>query len=315
MNRTEGKIDVIFIGGMPRCGSTLLGNILGSMRGHVHLGEVFYLWKDISKNNYLCSCGEVIQNCKLYSKVHDRLKENYGKNRISGFGKLRNSWSSTYKTVTNLILQKGLSKDQKRYTRALADVYKAASEVSRSDVVVDSSKFLADASLLLRSPLFNVTVLHLIRDPRGVANSWMKKKERRDSIGENSESQLPVYSPLYTTLKWAQWNLSYEMASMMYENFVRVKYENICSRPEREIRRIARYKKKNTQHKKNVRNVVKDGKAKISDSHAVRGNPDKMKCGWINIKEDKGWKKSMSQKRKIMIEISLYPLMKKYGYE
>jgi hypothetical protein len=316
MNRTEGKIDVIFIGGMPRCGSTLLGNIIGSMEGHIHLGEVFYLWNDISKNNYLCSCGEVIQKCKLYSKVYDRLKENYGENRISGFGGLRNSWSSTYETVIDLILQKDLSRDQKRYTRALADVYRTAAEVSRSDVVVDSSKFLADASLLLRSPLFNVTVLHLVRDPRGVANSWMKKKERRDSIGENSESQLPVYSPLYTIFKWAQWNLSYEIASIMYEKFIQVKYENICLEPKREIKRIEKfYNKKTYEMKKNVRKVIKDGKAKIGSSHAVRGNPDKMEDGWINIKEDKSWKESTSGKIKKIVKISLLPLMKKYNYE
>ena len=61
------------------------------------------------------------------------------------------------------------------YCSRLAKWYNAIREVSGCSVIVDSTKGPPSATLLRLVPSIELSVIHLVRDSRGVAFSWQKK--------------------------------------------------------------------------------------------------------------------------------------------
>ena len=59
---TRDGVDVVFIGGASRTGSTLLSLLLGSLPGHFAAGEMRYLWLRGLQANQLCGCGEPLSS-------------------------------------------------------------------------------------------------------------------------------------------------------------------------------------------------------------------------------------------------------------
>ncbi len=62
-------VDVLYIGGCQRSGSTLLDRMLGQTHGHVSAGEVTHLWARGLSANDLCGCGERFADCPFWTEV------------------------------------------------------------------------------------------------------------------------------------------------------------------------------------------------------------------------------------------------------
>src|SRR3712207_9390131 len=69
-------------------------------------------------------------------------------------------------------------------------LYEAIGTVTESRVIVDSSKEPAHGFAMSMVPNLDFYVLHLIRDPRAAAYSWLKKKPQPDSRSEEHTSEL-----------------------------------------------------------------------------------------------------------------------------
>ena len=72
-----------------------------------------------------------------------------------------------------------LGADAEWYLEISSGVYQAASAES-GGVLVDSSKLVGFGYLLQRIPAIDLHVVHLVRDPRGVAHSWSLSRDRDD---------------------------------------------------------------------------------------------------------------------------------------
>ena len=46
---------VLYVGGLPRSGSTLLDLLLHQLPGHVGVGEIYYLWNDSLLHDAPCA--------------------------------------------------------------------------------------------------------------------------------------------------------------------------------------------------------------------------------------------------------------------
>ena len=91
---------------------------------------------------------------------------------------------------------------QAAYTAALRRLYEAFHDVGHAGIIVDSSKDVSTLYLLTQMADVRLRLLHLVRDSRAVAYSWMKRIVRPDIVGR--EEYMPTFSPgkaclLYTS--------------------------------------------------------------------------------------------------------------------
>jgi hypothetical protein len=68
------KIDVIYVAGCGRSGSTLLDAVLGAHPAVVSVGEVWYhaRWQ---ANNFACTCGAPFNACEFWQAVAAKLHQ------------------------------------------------------------------------------------------------------------------------------------------------------------------------------------------------------------------------------------------------
>ena len=82
-------VDVLYVGGCQRSGSTLLDRMLGQTQGHISAGEITHLWARGVGANDLCGCGERFADCPFWSEVG-----RVGVRRMGGLGCPRNAGSA-----------------------------------------------------------------------------------------------------------------------------------------------------------------------------------------------------------------------------
>ena len=170
-------------------GSTLLTFLLAT---HTKIGTIGELKAtahgDVEK--YYCSCGELIRQCAFWQQVSRELARNNIPFDIADFGTHFQCDSSkfadrilragvhglTFETLRKLGLK--ISPTARRNYKKILDKNKAVIDavlkLQQADVFLDASKDPIRLKYLSDSGCWNVKVIFLIRDGRGVANSYMK---------------------------------------------------------------------------------------------------------------------------------------------
>lgn len=214
----QQKIPVIHVVGAGHSGSTLLDLIMDSHSQIVGVGEMSHFYRSWRMGNW-CSCGYRLQDCSFWNtaiqgtdyQALDRMHQN----KYSFFLGRTDGFYYGAERKENEV-------DTERYTKALADVYRRLMEQTGASVVFDSSKSPERAWLLMNSDLFDVYVLHLVRDGRGVLYSHTK----------HGRAALPYI------ISWVRRNIRATIvrrrASRSHRFFVR--YEDFVHSPERLIR-------------------------------------------------------------------------------
>jgi hypothetical protein len=161
---------VLFIAGWGRSGSTILSSILGQIDGMFDAGEIHNIWHDRP-----CSCGVPFSQCALWGAVFDE-----------AFGSIREIDGAHVVGLAHRVQTMGvltsrfpgrrdaLMAAQIEYVALLARLYRAIRKVTGCSTIVDASKKPGHGFVLANMSGIDLSVLHLVRDPRGVAHSWMK---------------------------------------------------------------------------------------------------------------------------------------------
>ncbi len=194
------RLPLIYIAGSSYSGSTLMDLLLGSHPGIESLGEA----KKIATVQLpdggaaaTCNCGDPVSSCAFWQTV------------LPG----------------NIIFR---ADDPE----ANADLCRRALSFRGRQVVLDNSKNIGRALMLQRSGLFDLHVLHMVRDSRAVVFSHRRKAERR------AHDQGYRLAP--TARQWERLNrrLARAFRSRAGTGYVRVRYEDLVDRPEEEVRRV-----------------------------------------------------------------------------
>ncbi|MDQ4107038.1 MAG: hypothetical protein M3157_07715 [Actinomycetota bacterium] len=206
----SGRTKVLYIVGLGRSGSTILSNSLGQIDRFFSAGEICYLWKHNFIENRLCGCGRPFHECPVWTKVVERAfggPDGVDARRMIG---LQRSGARTRHIPLMLTGSRGTETLANRLDGWLAytgRLYEALRAVTDSRVIVDSSKEPAYGYALGLVPGIDLRVLHLVRDPRAAAYSWMKKKPQPDS--EDLEF-MHRFSPTKSAVLWDAWNAAAE---------------------------------------------------------------------------------------------------------
>ncbi len=297
----DRKIKVVYIAGEGRSGSTLLERILGQHPRIFAAGELKHIWERSFIENQLCSCGKAFNDCPVWQGIVESFLEKRGKlepqSVIEAFKKTSR--------IRHYILGKNLKNRYSEFINDIyTDLYRSILENTKKEFVIDASKHPVFAHILAQNKRINLYIIHLIRDVRGVAYSWTKKKERPEIT--HRKEYMPQYSVLRTALSW---NIVNKIALDLKDNptikYIRIFYEELVSDPKGTLEKIY----KGLEIDSNFDDLFLDDETLVlKTNHTVSGNPFRFKVGRIRLSPDVEWKSKLPFYKKILINLLSYPI-------
>jgi hypothetical protein len=283
----------VYVAGLDRSGSTLLGSLLTARAGAFYCGELYLLWRRIL-DGARCECGAELSSCEIWADVAVGVGRELGMRPADAAARLdrmRRPVPDVRRprpTAADVALRRATERSIERVTGAT--------------VVVDSSKHpevLATAVPRDR-PLL---VVHLVRDPRAVAYSSLRAKADPSSPG----TVLPRRAAWRTAVLWNRTNLLTEAvvrearrrgdhtASML------VTYEALAAAPDTLIDELGR-------------SLAPGGPGPDRGwHHAVAANPS-LYDGPRPVVADRRWEQGLSRKDSAVASVLTAPLLGRYGY-
>ena len=198
----ENAIDVLFISGSGRSGSTLLEQTLNQTGVFASIGELRHIWYKDFFGGELCSCGENLKDCPFWSAVMNQAFGGEDQINFKEMIAFRNAVDRVRYIPRMIWPDKSTEYHQKllQYQAILLKLYRAIKEISGKAVVIDASKDISSLYMLRMMPELKLHVLHLVRDSRAVAFSWQRKKPRADLVGRTG--YMITYNPVETAWQW-----------------------------------------------------------------------------------------------------------------
>ena len=300
---------VLYLAGVGRTGSTLLGQTLGYIPGAIFVGELSQFWHRFASSE-LCSCGQALPDCQFWSTV---ISEGFGELKAEDariLGELE--WRLRLRqSISSLLPMRRKTTIPKRF-QAIADararLYCSIASVAQADWVVDSGKDPWIGAIIGRLCKGNFGAVHIVRDPRGVAFSWAKL------VKSDSEPGFMLRRhPAKVATSWLVRNLVIQFTLRHLSAFyVRVRYEDLATDPEAVVREIA--------HPMGIRAdlfPVKESREGLRyDLHWVAGNPGVRQSSRspLKIKLDEEWRDRLPQVQRWLVTIICGALLPFYGY-
>ncbi len=302
-------VKVLYILGSSRSGSTVLANILGEFDGFLSAGEVRFLWERVLQGRR-CGCGLPVAECDLWASVLG--EERHDLRAVGAVAELQREVLRIHKGPLLLRQAPGKllgSRPLARYVEAVADVYERLASITGAGVIVDSSKRPTNGAILRLVRGVEPYFLHLVRDPRAVAYSNLRRKRNPDSEGY---AEMPTATVRYSALHWAVMNLAAEDVCRCYgrERSVYVRYEDFMARPEPTIDRIVHFVGEHAS----TTPFVDARTVNIGTHHTVSGNADRFTTGRVVIAEDSEWKQRMNPRDRLTATALTLPLLRRFGY-
>jgi hypothetical protein len=328
--KMEPKINYIYILGASHSGSTLLAMLLNAHPDIATIGETSRGGMG-EVNTYRCSCGKLIKDCLFWRNITNRLQSEFSDFSLSNFGTKFEYPSSR---VVNRILQfehRGPVLEALRDTalkfspgwrRARQEValhcYGLASVVlaeSNARIFVDSSKLAHRLKFLLHIPEFNIKVIHLIRDGRAVALTYMRQDEFADSKepslrrggrgmkAEHTSNSLPMKKAADEWRRCLR-SAKFILAILDKSRWIEVCYENLCRDTENTLKRIFEFLDLDPQKRlKDFRSV----------EHHIVGNGMRLDTT-PNIQLDERWRSVLTENDLHIFNRVTGKMNRKYGY-
>lgn len=282
------RLPLVYVASIGRSGSTLLELLLDAHPRLTTTGEL-HLWPHELRGEHRlpCACGLPVPDCPFWTELRrredpllapepriDAFRESYLGGRT-----LRLPMLGQFRPAARLPRQAAVyGENSARVFRAFADVAEEWTG-ERPGWLVDASKDPYRLLWLLRSGRFDVTVLHVVRDPRGFVNSESK----------NDGARGPALRAL-AVRKAGAWAVQNELirraasAAGPGARYLAVPYERLASDPVRMLREV--WAAIGCEPDDSVVDRFRERRF-----HAMGGNP--MRHDDRGIRLDEAWRRSL----------------------
>ncbi|MEV0029633.1 hypothetical protein [Nocardia sp. NPDC050793] len=292
------KPSVLYITGMMRSGSTLVGNILNEVPGVVHVGELHYLWKNLGMatgSNAQCGCGAPGAECEFWAPILDHsidlglsaavVAEQHRHTRVR-HTPARLARPTPTRAVPELVEQR-------------IALYRAIHRRTGGSIIVDSSKVPTEPLVFGLGGDIDFRVLHIVRSPHDTVESYRKPK-----------SYIRRVSPLRTLGYWTSFNIAAEMVMLRSDiPGMRIRYEDFIRNPQRGIERILEFMDLPVESP-----ISGDRSVSFGVNHTITGNPDRFRRGAVEIKSGSAPKTVPEHIRRALSMALVAPVALRYGY-
>jgi len=278
------KIKIVYLTGFWYSGATILGRCLKTSDQAIYVGEIRDYWKKGFRKNEQCSCGANFNDCAFWKEVTEEYLKSFPSINIEKVTKDLFELESTKNYLQLRKFIKGKANDHinsllQNYVLHTEKLYEAIAKVSGKNIIIDSSRLPGRLLAISSSSKLIVIPIYLIRDPRGVINSLIRKDIR--NYGKNKHSILKHIMI---------WNIKNLMSLNPLKTLDKLKIILNCT----------------------LNYLVENGGVcfNLESGHVFTGNRSRNESGKITISEDNKWKRELSLPKKIMITISAIPLLK-----
>lgn len=272
---------LVYLLGAGRSGTTLLATILNAHPRIQTLGEM-HQFLDFAIEDKPCSCGREVSQCSYWGPI------------ISGLGATKEALvelaryaevCEKHRHIPGLLFRKGLNH---RYSTIQAKIFKTIATHTQKPVLLDSSKYLARYLLLSRNREIEIRGIYVVRDVRGLIDSFSKKVQT---------SRSPLSAIVYYLLI----NFFGEILYRTDNRIVKIRYEDVMEHPGEYLNRLYAH--------------ALDKKAeaiRLPESydipHIVGGN--RMKTSkQVRILKDERWKTTMPRWQQLIYYFLAFPVM------
>jgi hypothetical protein len=309
--RGETLMKVLYIVGVGRSGSTLLERMLGAVPGSVNAGEVNAIFSRVATEDQRCGCGTPFSSCPFWTAVGEEAFG--GWSSVTGRMSLLQPRLVRQRFVPRLVT--GLAgeaylRDLDEYLDAHRRLYRAIAAVSGAEVVVDASKSTAQLFALRRIEDLDLRVLNLVRDSRGVANSWNKtgvsKPQSRDG------AMMGTYAPHRLAVLWAALQLESAVLGAAAPHAARVRYEDLVAHPRPTLEEALRGV--GLAPAQGALAHVGESSVTLDPSHGVAGSRTRFTSGRIELQLDDAWRSALPVGARRIVTALTLPQLVGYGY-
>jgi hypothetical protein len=301
-------VRVLYVGGVPRSGSTLADMMIGQLPGCVGVGELYYLWLDGPRHNVRCACGDLFGDCPFWTEVGKRAFGGWSSTLVDEMLVLQRIVDRTPRIPSLLAAPAGSPFDRAlgRYTNRLTDLYRAIAKTSGADVVVDSSKRPSLAYALRRAPEVDLAVAHVLRDPRGVAYSWSKTVPD----GATHRGDMPRWSAATVSRRWITVNAAIAALRRFGVRSVTVRYEDLIAGPATQLALIA------ALHGTPATDLdfLQGGGLRPARTHTIAGSRIRHSSGVLPLRLDEEWRTGLSGFTRRLVSTATAVSRWRYGY-
>lgn len=303
---------VLFIAGVGRSGTTVVERMLNELTETCAVGESIFLWKRGLVAGERCGCGEPFGDCPFWTAVGEEAFGGWNTVDAARIERLRTAVDRTRRTPALVLRRKAatLSAAQIDYLDHVVGVLRAAWTVAgQPPAMIDSSKHISTAALLSLDPRLDVRMLHMVRDPRGVAHSRMRLKHRPEA----NNVAMSTISPQKAAARWVSDNLGYEALAARGVPTLRVRYEDVMADPRRALAEIARFA--GAAAGEDDLTFLDGATARFSTPmHSAAGNPVRFAGTEMEIRTDRSWQDAMAAPARRAVTAIAAPMLLRYGY-
>ncbi len=305
-------VDIVFVGGWGRSGSTLLTRMLAEVNDFVAVGEVRDIFLRGIIEDRVCGCGERFSTCDFWQAVGNEAYGGWNQLSVPRLKELRVLTDKPWHVPA--LIKPGLRKTTDEavgeYGELLLALYRAIRKITGKRYIVDASKIASYGAILQRIEGLSPRYIHLVRDPRGTLNSWMKQVRMTDDLDRTR------YMPRYNTASGAARYVGYnaEMHAVGKKSpHMLMRYEDLVLQPEEKIREALKFI--GVPDGSDLSHFIRPGGVKLGVNHTIAGNPMRHESGWIALRPDNSWREKMPKSKQLAIAAMTLPLLKKYGYD
>lgn len=289
----------------------MLGQILAGTEGFVHVGELNHLWEHNLLGLRPCGCGRVFAECSFWNAVLDHAfggaSEALARSMVAAQRSIRTRNTAQMLrpgTRTRIVGRMA------GYLASMSALYDAIAAVSGAAIVVDSSKHPSFGFLMAQAPGVDLRALHLVRDPRASAYSWLRRSHAALAAAHPGEPPLPRVAPARAALTWCTWNAATEWMWRGSGDRKLLRYEEFAADPQTCMRQVVAF----AGLPGATLPFVSDRAVELEASHTAAGNPMRFETGVVDIEPCNDWVEGFARGPFATVTALSLPLLHRYGY-
>lgn len=296
-------LKILCVTGWCRNGSTIIGNILNEVPEFFHVGEMHFLWKNAAGMgaNSSCGCGRPLTECHIWSRILPLDRPPGTSVEAHAQVVIRRQLACVRTRHTWRVLDRGLhSTEIREHAALMTRTYHAVAALTGARVLVDTTKIPGEAALLPHLEGVIPYYVHLVRDPRAVAQSWSREKQ-----------YCYVMSSRKSTAYWCGFNVASQAILRRHpERSMFLRYEEFIADPAGTIDALLRFCGADPEA-----NPMRGQTIELRTNHTVTGNPDRFNTGTTVIRNrDDSWRSGLSMPARLTATTLSWPLFRRYGY-
>lgn len=292
----DKRVQLVYVMGDGRSGSTVLDIMLGNHPEVLGVGEL-NRWPVFEGHPKQGDTKTKVH--RFWGEVRDVYNEIEGSLDFSRLEELQDAVGN-YSSFFHVLL--GLTSHGVRaeYCEYIDNLLEALIKASGKHVVADASKRPGRAWMLLRCFGTRVRVIHLVRDPRGVLKSELKR-----NVEQTYKS--PPVAMLHYLIKNTMSTIVHSLSPR--GSALRVRYEDLVREPAAELKRIGRFL--DISMDLVINRLEVDGTLVVPpllDGNRIRRREK------ITLRLDDEWRRDLSLGHQVLAIMLTLPLFVGYGY-